>query len=514
MVTKDSDINNEIRGIKWKYASENLDDDLHTDILFLSTSVGSIKEITGVSYNHGLLIYEGHNGRFYYPDKEAQEINRYLIHKLVHDLSWGESLNKNIIIKSVELENVWLPYHNIRDFSSFQTKKIIDLYNQQFAKHCELYQYAWVPEIFQDSEYGIDNYIAGFVKQYDSSFTINNILSLLPENLNHTVYYKHDLGIFKIIEIILSEKDLRDLFSKPLKYIRTSLPYKINDKIRKLIRRYGYLGYHGYDERRPYDFNYYLQLLKNYLEHPNELESLRKRVNTTATSISLWGLLSNDEKRLMSIYHNWGVTKARRRLSQLKNFYYLDKLIEEIAYRCQIPEDFIRFMTPDEINAIFTSGKLPNGIEKRSTSCCCYLNGTDVSIINGIKGSDLILSKKNNKLSSNPVVLHGNIACRGHSVGKAFLIDRRSDITLINPEDSQILVAREADPDIFCVFDKIRAIVTDQGGVTCHIASLAREYGIPCVVGTQEATSVISQGDTVEVDASEGVVKIFKNKKK
>ena len=81
MVTEYCNIVNEINNISWKYASENIDDDLHTDILFMETSISQLKKFIGISYSHGLLLYKGHNGRFYFPDKEAKDLNQVLISK-------------------------------------------------------------------------------------------------------------------------------------------------------------------------------------------------------------------------------------------------------------------------------------------------------------------------------------------------------------------------------------------------------------------------------------------------
>ena len=56
------------------------------------------------------------------------------------------------------------------------------------------------------------------------------------------------------------------------------------------------------------------------------------------------------------------------------------------------------------------------------------------------------------------------------------------------------------------------AIVTDEGGLTCHAAIVSREMGIPCVVGTKIATQVLKDGDRVEVDANKGIVrKLFRH---
>ncbi|NTU99308.1 hypothetical protein HGA64_04895, partial [Candidatus Falkowbacteria bacterium] len=58
---------------------------------------------------------------------------------------------------------------------------------------------------------------------------------------------------------------------------------------------------------------------------------------------------------------------------------------------------------------------------------------------------------------------------------------------------------------------KAAAFVTDEGGVTCHAAILARELKKPCIIGTKIATSVLQDGDLVEVDADNGVVRILKS---
>ena len=59
---------------------------------------------------------------------------------------------------------------------------------------------------------------------------------------------------------------------------------------------------------------------------------------------------------------------------------------------------------------------------------------------------------------------------------------------------------------------KSKAIVTDEGGVTCHAAIVSRELGIPCIIGTRFATKIIKDNDQIEVNATKGVVKILKKK--
>ena len=54
------------------------------------------------------------------------------------------------------------------------------------------------------------------------------------------------------------------------------------------------------------------------------------------------------------------------------------------------------------------------------------------------------------------------------------------------------------------------AIVTDDGGITCHAAIVARELKKPCIIGTKYATEIFKDGDMVEVDAERGIVTIIK----
>ncbi len=57
---------------------------------------------------------------------------------------------------------------------------------------------------------------------------------------------------------------------------------------------------------------------------------------------------------------------------------------------------------------------------------------------------------------------------------------------------------------------KVAGIVTDEGGIICHAASIAREMKIPSIIGTKTASKILKDGDLVEVDAEKGVVRKIK----
>ncbi|BBY37262.1 phosphoenolpyruvate synthase [Mycobacterium mantenii] len=72
--------------------------------------------------------------------------------------------------------------------------------------------------------------------------------------------------------------------------------------------------------------------------------------------------------------------------------------------------------------------------------------------------------------------------------------------------DNEILVAPMTNPDWLPAIRRAAAVVTETGGMTCHAAIVARELGVPCVVGARNATTVLHEGQSVTVDGSRGNV--------
>ncbi len=87
-------------------------------------------------------------------------------------------------------------------------------------------------------------------------------------------------------------------------------------------------------------------------------------------------------------------------------------------------------------------------------------------------------------------------------VGGAHVVTDVSKLQEVQP--GEVLVAQNTDPDWEPVMRRVAAIVTDQGGRTAHAAIVSREFGIPCIVGTDNATHVLTTGKDVTICCSEG----------
>ncbi len=106
------------------------------------------------------------------------------------------------------------------------------------------------------------------------------------------------------------------------------------------------------------------------------------------------------------------------------------------------------------------------------------------------------------------IILSGLAASPGVAVGEVKIVRELKDLQKIKSGD--ILVTEMTNPDMVVTMQKSAGIITDEGGLTAHAAIVSREMGIPCVVGTREATSKLKEGEIITIDAYSG--KIYKGK--
>lgn len=104
-------------------------------------------------------------------------------------------------------------------------------------------------------------------------------------------------------------------------------------------------------------------------------------------------------------------------------------------------------------------------------------------------------------------MLFGQGVSGGRYAGRARIVRSAADFEQI--ESGDVLVTRTTSPGYNVLLPLLGAVVTDRGGALCHTAIVAREFGLPAVVGTGEATSRIPDGARIVVDGDRGVVEIL-----
>lgn len=111
----------------------------------------------------------------------------------------------------------------------------------------------------------------------------------------------------------------------------------------------------------------------------------------------------------------------------------------------------------------------------------------------------------------NPILLSkGKTASAGIATGEVFVLKHESDLDKIL--ENSILVVKTMSPDYAKVMGKIKGIISDIGSITSHLSSVAREFGVPAIVDTQNATSLLSKSEIITMSANtttvyKGIVK-------
>ena len=103
--------------------------------------------------------------------------------------------------------------------------------------------------------------------------------------------------------------------------------------------------------------------------------------------------------------------------------------------------------------------------------------------------------------------VRGSPASPGVVEGPTTVITDHRDF--IEVKTGTILVCPHAAPALTTVFSMIKGLVTDTGGMLSLAATIAREHGIPAVVGTSVATETINEGDIIRIDGTKGRVEII-----
>ena len=104
-------------------------------------------------------------------------------------------------------------------------------------------------------------------------------------------------------------------------------------------------------------------------------------------------------------------------------------------------------------------------------------------------------------------MLKGQSASAGVVTGTVRVLFEKGQMDKVQKGD--IMVAAMTTPDFMPAIRLAAALVTDEGGITCHAAITAREFGLPAVIGTKVATKILHDGDVVEVDATKGIVTVL-----
>jgi phosphohistidine swiveling domain-containing protein len=185
------------------------------------------------------------------------------------------------------------------------------------------------------------------------------------------------------------------------------------------------------------------------------------------------------------------------------------RLLNKLERKLNLEFNSLQNLTSNEFKIFLSTKKLPESLKERK----------NFMLMESARNKDRVIPKSeaikilNNidisrQYIQNGSQIKGNCAYPGGVKGKVKIIKLISEAVKLKKGD--ILVASMTDPRYVPAMKRAAAIVTDEGGITCHAAIVARELKIPCIVGTKIATKVLRDSQLVRVDANRGIVSLLK----
>lgn len=189
----------------------------------------------------------------------------------------------------------------------------------------------------------------------------------------------------------------------------------------------------------------------------------------------------------------------------VKGIFMIRPMLEEIADRLDASLYDLLYLAPPDIAKFLKEDKPadPKLIAERKKFRVVHLHKNTIKVCEGSKARAIakkLLPKESTEVSTE---VKGVTAYPGKVTGKVTLISSVKDKPKFTKGD--ILVTHDGTAELTYFLQGASAIVTNEGGIICHAAIVAREMKTPCLVGTKTATKVFKDGDIIVVDANKGI---------
>lgn len=378
-------------------------------------------------------------------------------------------------------------------------KQIVQLFKEYQEHNTELYTWGNFP-VFSDFVVSyLSEAITEILKRKNPE-KLGEYFSILTTPKEETFAKQEENDFLKLISLIKSEGGF-DLKNR-----------RINEAFIGHVNKYKWIPY-GYSGPA-WDAQYFIdrivgflnseqdekKILEDYYNERKELFVLQKRLEQELN-------FTSEELHLINVARLFVYIKPFRKDTLYFSYYHMEKLLEEVAKRLKITINQARYIEDKEMLAALEKGKINKNILNQRIKKSVIVFDGSTHFYHG-KTADKIISEFEYEKADGIKELRGQTACPGFVKGRVKIVRKPSDMEKFNPGD--ILVSPATNPNIVPAMQKAWAIITDEGGVTCHAAIVSREWGTPCIIGTKIATKVLKDGDYVHVDANKGVIKIIK----
>jgi len=449
---------------------------------FYSWSSGkSLAAILGRGIKNHLVLIKEDNADGYAIKEEKDSFDKYVVKKCLQNTHFLKTSLKQALAGSREIEKFFLSLRKI-DFYLLENNDL-----SKFLKKSKKVLYTRIAHIWVG--FWLDDAVSQQLKIIlDKHGLLNkesiNILSS-PLKPTHIIQEQIDLN-----KIVLSKSDQAE-------------------QLKKHSDKYSYIPCYG-PEVNPYDFQYFKKRFQKVSRREARQFIAYCRRNFIINSKNFTKFLRDHdftakEKLFFRYYQEFIFFKDYRSHFRSIAMFHYGRLLSAISRRYNLKLTDVSLLLFEEIKELLSaknsSGKLKKTLKNRRSGCVYFLKNNQEGII-GLK--DLIIKGEVNKEE----ILRGMPAGSGIASGPVKIVLNPNSLNKVKPGD--VLVSSMTRPDYLSAMAKSAAIITDEGGITCHAAIVSREIGKPCVVGTKRATELFKDGDLVKVDGNRGIIKRIK----
>lgn len=350
---------------------------------------------------------------------------------------------------------------------------------------------------------------------YKISKNVENDFINLATLTHETHITERQKKLLKIAIDIYKKKGLRQLFiKKKIQEIKKRLPVLFKHKIEGIYEQYKWMGTQ-FLLGKTLKIDDFIEEIK-FMVEKNPFATLKKldyeraqaikKFNETVKRLKIKGRL----QQLVEELKKASFQRTEELKYSITGEYYFILFLKEIARRFGLTFSQVIYMTNEEIeNYLKLEKRVSQPFKKiissrRKEYALLLLNGRKYVLA----GKEIDQIRDKLEFDVNAYEIKGDIASRGKVSGIAKVVLNTDELDKVKKGD--ILVTLMTTPDYIMAMNRSAAVVTNDGGITCHAAIISRELGIPCIVGTKFATRILNDGDLIEVDAFKGIVRKLK----
>jgi phosphohistidine swiveling domain-containing protein len=369
---------------------------------------------------------------------------------------------------------------------------------------------------------GTDEMIAGKIKEaYEKSelngkMRFTEVFSTLTAPMHLSFINDAEIELLKIA-LRVEKSPKKELFIKEnTQKIKKEIRGTALGKLIALHQKKYFWTRNNYVTDNVLTEEYFIEEIKKVLSIGVDLEKEIKRVQSTPKESAkkkkeILKKIKLDKELLtmIEISEDFTYWQDERKKSTFWTTHYFSLILAEIAKRTGRNIENLKYMSCREMSTIFNSAPSEEELALRKKSGVYYWDKKGMEAVHSREAEkvrDAVLGKTD---FSDVDDFRGLTASLGKAVGRVKIVKSATELNKV--ENGDVLVAVMTRPDYVPAMKKASAIVTDEGGITCHAAIVSRELGIPCIIGTKIATKVLKDGEVAEVNANHGWVKRIKN---